>query len=151
MKTIFLGFQNTADACIKDASVRGKIIAAAVAVAVASKLGLPSAAVDNPADYFEQQLRETARSLVGEFNEAMTFDFRGSCALVRSYWLVRCSAAYPLNAAVFGARYGYFDALCGVGMHVEPDHYEFANRYKSEILALAGVACGILGELQKNG
>lgn len=82
-------------------------IAAAVALAVASKAMLPTEAVTNPRDWYIQNVYPTVLEQVGKVNEKYVLNVNITCDLVRDLWELRyCTVHDPLsNAAVNGLMY----------------------------------------------
>jgi len=151
MKPVYTDFVMQADVQALDASKRACIIAAAIAVAVANTLPLPTGEVDNPASQYALVEQANAARLVAEFNENLVFDMPYAIPLVRSLWLVRYTAAHPAKKPMFHGECGFFDSLLGVSHHVDSETCTFLNENKAQILVLASAASDILAAMAANG
>lgn len=151
MKPVYTDFVMQADVQILDATKRACIIAAAVAVAVANTLPLPTGEVDNPASQYALVEQANAARLVAEFNENLVFDMPYAIPLVRSLWLVRYTAAHPAKKPMFHGECGFFDSLLGVANHVDSETCTFLNEHKAQILVLAAAAADVIVAMQANG
>lgn len=74
--------------------VRGSIVAAAVASAVANTLPLPTEPVVSPEAYFKQNLQINAAAMISGFNEVAVLNYEQACENVRRFWILRYFAAH---------------------------------------------------------
>jgi cbb3-type cytochrome oxidase subunit 1 len=133
----FLEFSRYADKFITDPSVRGKIIGAAVGIAIANKLALPSLQLEvEPSNYFNTQVALGASDLIARFNEEVVFDTRYCREAMRAFWLLRYSAAYPGAQFYVEAKLGFVDSIVGATLYLAPEMHEFCNAHKDEIINL---------------
>jgi len=146
MNSKYLGFNNAVNQLTTDSIQRSKIVAVAVAYAVATMAALPSSPVDSASNQFSMSVLPEARNIISDFNENMVFDCRESVDAVRSFWLMRYTAAHPLSTPLFSVERSFFENIIGVETFVSPDFYEFVNKYKTEILRLYIVAAGIIAD-----
>lgn len=123
---------------------RGRVIAAAIASAMASSMALPSTSVDNAQNYYATQLQIGANRLLAELAENLPFDRKAAVEYVRALWLVRYGFAYPSGVAVFDPAASFFDTMGGVPNIVAPETYAFLNTNKEAILLLGHAAKELL-------
>jgi hypothetical protein len=141
----FLGFSRYADTYIKDPSERGKIIGAAVGIAIANKLSLPSLALEvEPSNYFLTQVALGASNYIADFNEEVVFDTRYCREAMRAFWLLRYSAAYPGLQYNVEAKLGFVDCWAGATLWLADDMHQFVNDHKDEIFNLVREAMTII-------
>lgn len=141
----FLGFSRYADQYIKDPSVRGKIIGAAVGIAIANKLNLPSLALEvEPSNYFLTQVALGANHYIADFNEQVVFDTRYCRDAMRAFWLLRYSAAYPGLQYNVEASMGFVDSWAGATLWLADDMHCFVNEHKNEIFNLIREAMTVI-------
>jgi hypothetical protein len=107
-------FNKLANAVITDATQRSRIIAAAVATAVAGQASLPTAPVDTPAIYFAGTVMQAAAKAVSSVNEKIIFDCKLAVEWARVLWLVRYGAAHPVAKPIFGTSHSFFESTMGV-------------------------------------
>lgn len=148
MKTSFLGLQRTADTVIKSPLDRSRIVAAAVAVAVAAQVGLPSSPVEDASLYYTQQALARLEATLGEFNENLVFDLSLALQYARQFWMTRYRAAHPEASSFVMSSCGFFETLSGVPLHVSPQDVQFLNANKDAVLQLAAAAAGVLATLK---
>ena len=144
MKAIYTPFVQAADLHVSDATLRSRTLAAAVAVAVASTLALPTTEVDNIAAHYANTEQVAVARKVAEFNENVVFDVSVATDLVRALWMVRYHAAHPSAKPMFGSDCTFFEIFCGAHRYIDEDTCCFLNENKKPVLLLAGVACEIL-------
>jgi hypothetical protein len=133
----YLDFARNADRLVTDPSNRGRILATAVGIALASKLPLPSLQLDiSPENYFNTQVGLGAMDYISRFNEEIIFDTRYCREVVRAFWLLRYAAAYP--GAQFNAppTLGFVDSVVGATLYLAPEMHQFCNDHKDAIFAL---------------
>lgn len=147
----FAAFNASCNKAIPDALVRPRIVAAAVALAVATQASLPTSAVDNVTLHFSTQVMQPMHSEVSRLNEELIFDARQACDYTRMFWMVRYNAAHPVIRAAFDSGFSFFDNLNGVAFAASPEAVEFFNKYKNDILALGAEVTSLLCEIAQPG
>jgi hypothetical protein len=90
----------------KDSQTSCRIVALAVAAAVAATLPLPSASVDSPVAFFQAQGAMEAQQRLGEYNEAAVVDCRLAIDLVQKFWMLRYNTA---QNNLFLQPYAFYD------------------------------------------
>lgn len=142
----YLEFAKSADRLVKDASNRGRVIGVAVAVALASKLSLPSLSLDvEPSNYFNTHVALTAGDDISRFNEEVIFDTRYCREALRAFWLLRYSAAFPGAQFNTPPTLGFVDSVVGATLYLAPEMHAFCNEHKEVIFMLTAEALRILG------
>jgi hypothetical protein len=144
MKVRFLGFTRLVSELQTAPSDRSCVLSSAVALAVASHLPLPSAAVDAPASYYNFTNLQSAKDLVGMFNEEVVFDVKEALESTREFWMLRYNAAHAPTYPVINPSIGFYDNLLGVAKWVDQESHAFNNQYKMEIFALAQAARAVI-------
>lgn len=140
----YLDFAGVADRLVVDASNRGRILAIAVALAVSSKLPLPSLALEvEPSNYYSTGVGMGANDYIGCFNEEIVFDVRYCRDAVRQFWLLRYSAAYPGAQFHYPPTLGFVDSVVGATLYLAPELHEFCNEHKEVIFELVREALKI--------
>jgi hypothetical protein len=147
----YAAFNAAADRVIADQLLKTRIIAAAVAMAVAGQADMPSAAVDNPSMHFNSVVLSAATRELSELNENLIFDAKLAIEYARTLWMVRYNAAHPPARPVYTTNCTTFEAVAGVGFCVSQDVYEFCNANKVAILTLSALACELLCEMRASG
>lgn len=86
------------------------LVEASVAKAIANRLQLPSAPVNDISDYYVCTILVQARVFVGQINELRVFDVQSLLNQVRTMWLCRYNILYPKSKI-------YFIADCDADEH----------------------------------
>ena len=133
----------------KDSQTSCRIVALAVAAAVAATLPLPSASVDSPVAFFQAQGAMEAQQRLGEYNEAAVVDCRLAIDLVQKFWMLRYNTAHSALSpiAVDGS---FFTGFTGAARLLAPDDIVFMDANAREILTIfnAAIACWRAAEPQ---
>jgi hypothetical protein len=146
MKAQYLQFNADVDRMVKDATVRARVVSAALAKAMSDLAQLPSAAVDNPANFFNMNVQAQMRNELSQWNENLVFDVRQCMDYIRMFWMLRYSAAHPASRPVYSLDCGFFDCAFGVPTFVSDDACKFLNENKQAVLFLATSAAIIVHE-----
>lgn len=127
---------------------RNKVLAAGVALAVASRLPVPSAPVEDVGSYFNLQIGTLFQDPISDFNEACVFDMKAAAEFVRMFWMLRYSACHPQSALIFAEQscYGFFDTIAGCALHVGEAVHTFVNEEKIGIYQVCRQVLCYLGE-----
>lgn len=140
MNPKFLPFSMDADRLISDGSVRLCILAAAIGRAIANAQPLPSSQVENPTNFYLNQVAPQARDLVSVWNENLILNTKETLEYVREFWNLRYHAAHPNSRPTYVGQYGFFDTISGMPMYFSDDDHKFLNQYKDVILTLSSLA-----------
>lgn len=146
MKTTFQPFNKSANTMILATAQRGNIIAAALALAMANMMELPSSPVDSGASHFNLQVLPRLRIIVSDWHESFVFPARDCIDEARALWLLRYNAAFPSNKLRYSVHDDFFSTFFGVNNVVASDTVKFFNQYKQEIIFLAEVAGNIIND-----
>jgi hypothetical protein len=132
---------------IKAPGDQGRIVAMAVALAVAATAPLPSTPVDDASEYFLQQVNQQAIELISELNESVIFASKLALEFTQQFWKQRYYSAHPkcmiesnftsqLDSLLNVERVETFDfsTIMSGGLFVLAlDTVRFLNKYKVEI------------------
>jgi hypothetical protein len=133
----YLEFSRVADRVVTDPSLRGRILATGIGIALASKLSLPSLQLEvSPENYFTAQVGLSLTDLIARFNEEVVFDTRYCREVVRTFWLLRYSAAYPGAQFFAPPTLGFVDSVVGATLYLAEEMHCFCNEHKDAIFAL---------------
>lgn len=149
MNPMYNSFKKDADRQVIDPSNRGKIIAAALAKALADLQHLPSSQVESPSNYFNTQVLPGIRVIISHWNENMVFDARSCVDHVRVFWMMRYTAAHPITRPIYSLERSFFECIFGVNTFVAPDTAVFLEANKQSILYLATCAAIIVDKQMK--
>ena len=131
----------------EDMTSRGTLISLAIGLAISRTIPLPSSAVQEPDDFFNNSLQDTRR-LISLFNENVIFDMWEAEQIVRAIWMVRYNAMYPRQYPMLAFEgQTFFDALMGVSNAMSPVLTAFANKYAFPIFILCNVAGEVLSKI----
>lgn len=148
MNPMYTSFKQAADRHILDQTVRGKIIAAALAKAVSDLQPLPTSQVDSPSSYFNTQILPAIRPTISFWNENMVFDARTCVDHVRAFWLMRYTAAHPISRPIYSLNRTFFESIIGLDTFVATDTNDFFNTHKQAILFLSTCAAEVVNKQQ---
>lgn len=127
---------------------RGQVMAAAIGLALATRLPIPSAPVADLETHWNFQLAQLANDPLSDLNECVVFDTTAAITYVRTFWQLRYAAAHPSSQLAFAAQspYGFFDTLAGVSLYVAPEAHCFVNENRAAIFQLAVTAMRLINE-----
>lgn len=94
-------YMNAVAALTLPSSVRGFILASAVASAIASTLPVPAEPVASPESFFNANNALDARNTIGIFNNVAVLNYDQACALVRKFWILRYNAVHGKAVPLF--------------------------------------------------
>lgn len=141
MNSVFLPFSQAADRLISDPTVRGRVLAAAVAQALSRMAPLPSSPVDVPSNTYNLQVAPSIREMASLFNEHIVFDMRCVQDCAQTFWMVRYAAAHPaIGRLIYDPACSFFDAVLGVDQYVSDELCTFLEAHKNIILELSMIA-----------
>lgn len=123
-----------------------KVIAIAIGLAVASKLGaFPSSEVDNPGEHYVSNQSVCHGNAIYSFNEAIIFNRDLAVSTARAYWRYRYDIIYGKYFRSF-SNTDFFSGITNVGFHFQPNDIEFMNKYASQITATANNFVDVLND-----
>lgn len=139
---------------VKVPAEQGRIVAIAVAKAIAAKAMLPSAPIEAAGvpEYYANSIKPFVTEIISAIGEGTTFGMKSSAELASVFWKMRYNAVHPEQA--FNQSYLFFASLEGIkalanydietimaGGHIllPKETYEFMNKYRSEIVRLTAV------------
>jgi hypothetical protein len=130
------------------AALRGQVMAAAIGLALATRLPLPSAPVADLETHWNFHLAQLINDPISDLNEGVVFDVTAAITYVRMFWQLRYASSYPLAQLAFAARspFEFFDTLAGVGLHVPAQARQFCNENKAAIFQLAVTVLRLINE-----
>lgn len=81
---------------------RNNLISIAAARAIVDRLQLPSSAVADANEYFAAQFTESVEKFIGEINELVVLDLKGTCERVCEIWKLRYRVLFPVGRIYAG-------------------------------------------------
>lgn len=140
MKTAYIGLHRIADQVVTNQLERAGILAAAVALAAVQRVSLPTAPVEDVAQYYTHQVLSGVEACLGEFNENLVFDLARASRLARQFWFIRYRVAHPSATCFVPSSCSFFETLSGVPLHMDEPDVQFLNINKTAVLQLAAAA-----------
>lgn len=150
MKLSYIEFNKQVDCIVTNAPDRSRIVAAAIALAVALAAPLPSSEVSDATNHYQMNVQLAVRQKIYAMNEGAVFDAKGAEELARQFWLLRYHTLFPKDVNFMYQQYGFFDTMMGVSVIVPPEGCEFVNQYKREIFSLVPQARCLVAEEEGN-
>jgi len=144
MKELFHQFDAQARHQIQDSLLRSRIIAAAVATAIAQSQPLPSSEVAHASEYFTNHVMPAAMSIISEFNESIVFDTAATLDQTRMLWQLRYFSAYRPNHQLLLGEGNFFTAFTGIDVIVSDNFYAFMNSNAAAVVNLSLFATDII-------
>jgi hypothetical protein len=131
-----------------DVSIRSKVLACGVALALAYKLPLPSGPVADPDNFYNMQVSALVNDPMSEINEGVVFDLKAAVEYCRTFWLMRNAAAHDGGQFVFAQNspYGFFDTILGAGIYVGDVMHTFVNEQKIGIWQVRNLVWNLMGD-----
>jgi hypothetical protein len=148
MNANLMALQCAADKHAVDGCHRVRILAAAIAVALATSACIPSTEVDSPEAHYTAQIEPALKDAMCYFNEGLVFDYAACQAYTRQFWSVRYKAAHPMSRPLFAVQLGFFETLLGVDTFIEAELLTFLNTNAACIFRLATEASAALAACQ---
>ncbi len=145
MKKPFLTYANHAANLNTPVSERGRILATAVALAIACRIPVVAEELASPSEYYSNHVAPTALRVVSEFNEATLLDLRYAEQIGRQFWLQRYDTLHGCPRLVGQAD--FFQELFGVQTYFSDSEIEFFNFYRGQISLLYTIVCPVVEEL----
>lgn len=137
---------------VKTPTDQGRIVAAAVAQAVAARAPLPSTQLEEGGigSFYATNVAPYVNEAISAFGEATLFATKTSAEWAQSFWKMRYFAAHPaacpltlnsyhrsLECADAISKYDLVTLFAGGSLVLTEEVYNFINQYKAEIISLA--------------
>lgn len=131
-----------------DISLRSKVIACGVALALAYKLPLPTGPVVDADNFYNMQVSTLVNDPFSEINESVVLDLRAAVEYCRVFWLQRNAAAHggPQFAFAENSPYGFVDTVAAAGVYMGDTMHEFVNEQKIGIYRVRNLVWSLLGD-----
>lgn len=126
-----------------DSVTKAKVIAAAVSVAVATHLSLPSTPLESAGAYYAEQHALCARELISMFNEVQPLDLPAALTFTRYFWQTRYDAVFCKRFTRVSPG-EFFASFCGATYHFSSEDIAFFNEQGAAIFAIAAAACDVV-------
>lgn len=144
MNPIFIPVNNIISARLPDVTSRGRVLAAAIGLALSRVQPLPSAPVEDHANYYNLNVLQTVKDQVSAINENIIIDINDTLQWARSFWTIRYHSAHP-KAYIFAGveSKGFFESLVGGDTLVAPQQREMLDANRTVIFELAVDLCSV--------
>ena len=154
-----ISLNNAIRTIVKTPADQGRIIAVAVAQAVAAKATLPSTELEvgSLAAYYTTNVQPMANEAIDCFGNATIFAQKTAAEYALIFWKMRYYAAHPASCPITLnsyykslecesaiAVYDFGTLMAGGSLLLTPELYALMNKYKAEILALTFEFVGAL-------
>lgn len=126
-------------------SDRSRLLATAVALAIACRIPVPSEELDSPAEHYSFHIAPTALRIVSAFNEATILDLRYAEEIGRNFWLQRYEVLH--NCPTITGQTEFFSEVYGVHKFFAENEVSFFNSYRAQIGLLYSVVCPVVEEM----
>lgn len=135
MKQAYMPYIQAVARLGQDSTTKSRIVAAAVAIATAQVLAVPSAPVESAEAHYASTGAMLARGEVGEYNEEAVLDCGLALDLIRKFYLVRYNSVHQtaLTPATKGA---FFLGFSGASRFFSAEDISFLNEYADEIFVV---------------
>lgn len=145
MKQPFIGYVTTASSLNTPITLRGRILATAVALAISCRLQVPASELDNAATYFTDHVEPTVLRVVCQFNEQSILDLKYAAQIAKMFWLQRYDVLHKCPR--LGSAPTFFDSVFSVNAYFSDSEVEFFNTYHAHIAKIYDVACPLVEEM----
>ena len=149
MKQPFIGYVTTASSLNTPISLRGRILATAIALAVSCRLQVPATELDNAATYYTDHIEPTVLRVVCQFNEQTILDLKYANQIAKQFWLQRYDVLHKCPR--LGSSTTFFDSVYSVDAYFSESEVEFFNTYHAQISKIYDTACPLVEELLSPG
>lgn len=131
-----------------DITLRGKVVACGVALALAWKLPLPTGRLSDPDNFYNMQVSALVNDPLSEVNEAVVIDLRQAIEYCRMFWMLRYATAYDGGQFAFAENspYGFYDTILGTAVFVDDKNHCFTNEQKTGIYRVRNLVWSLLGD-----
>jgi hypothetical protein len=129
---------------------RTAITAMAIARAVNDRLQVPTSAVDNPYEHFEQQMRPQAETLIGQILEVVPFANKQLTSLAVKYteslYLIQYRIVFP-SGRLYASPEAPLASYLGINGFVNMPDHDIMHKNISAIIEQANGFIDVLEEL----
>jgi hypothetical protein len=150
MKQLYQDFIAQAQSQVQEPLHRGRVVAAAVALAITTSQSLPSSEVGHPNEYFTNHVMPAAMATISAFNEAMVFDTHAALGYVRQLWQLRYWSAFQQNQAVKIVNGDFFGSYTGVNTVIADNFRVFLNENADVVANLSYFASDVIRAVAGN-
>jgi len=150
MKQYYQEFFGQAQHQIQEPLHRGRVIAAAIALAISTSQALPSSEVGHPSDYFTNHVMPAAMETISCFNESMVFDTHAALDYVRQLWQLRYWSAFQQSQAVKIINGDFFGSFTGVNTVISDNFRVFLNENADVVASLSYFATDVIRACANN-
>lgn len=139
-------FAQLSQTSVPDVTVRGKVVACAIALAHVRDLGIPSAPVQDPGAHYVQMVLPPLRQQLSQFNEGVVFDIRFSLEVMRQLWLLRYSACFGARIQMFKPECSFVENFTGASHVMSEDICKVLDAHQVPIGLMAAAVAGYIVE-----
>ena len=131
-----------------DYKSKTRLVAFAVAAALAQRLPIPSSAVQSPTSHYRASGELGARAVIGCFNEAHPLDLREAFDMTMKFWLYRYNVVHG-QARHIPVENCFLDSYTNAGLIFSKDEQEFMNKFSLQIstIMMTAATIDVYGEL----
>lgn len=140
MKQCYSSFVTQAQTQVADPMLRSRIVAAAVATAVAMSQPLPSGYVGQAGEYFTNNVMPAAMQTISDFNENLVFDTNSALQYMRQLWQLRYWSAFQQMQSISLAGSDFFGTFTGVDVVIPANVRELFDTNAKAIVSLSQFA-----------
>lgn len=137
MKQHYSEFVAQAQSQVQEPLHRGRVMAAAIALAISMTQPLPSSEVGHPGEYFTNHVMPAAMEIISCFNENAVFDTHTTLAYVRQLWQLRYWSAFQQSQALKVIDGDFFGSLTGVKTVIADNFRVFLNENATVVANLS--------------
>ena len=146
-----LEFLKQAQKQVPDAVERNKIVACAVAVALAKTQDIPTAPVEDAGSHYVNNISPRLRMQLSAFNEGVVFDIRYSNEVVRALWMLRYFACHGTKVQMYKPENSFAENFTGASQTIPPDVASVLDKNQMAIGLLATTVTAIFAEMAAAG
>lgn len=146
MKQYYSDFVNQALSQVTDPLHRGRVVAAAVATAVAMSQPLPSSYTGAAGEYFINNVMPAAMRILSDFNENLVFDTHAALQYTRHLWQVRYWSAFQQFQSITLVGDDFFNTFTGVSVVIPKNMHELFDSNAKVIVSLSQFAADAISQ-----
>lgn len=122
---------------VRNPAERNRLISAAVAEAIGSRLSVPTSEVPNVNEYFAATHRAAVCEIISEINEDVLMDAGEALRLTELTFRFRYNCVWPGLVSPAGSQLDYFCTRARVDQFVSPEEFQWLTANKETIFLLA--------------
>ncbi len=145
MKQPFFGYVSAASELNTPITVRGRILATAIALAVSCRLQVPASQLDDHAEYYTNHIEPTVMRVVCQFNEQTILDLKYANQIARQFWTQRYDVLH--NCPRLDTNPSFFGSVFSVNTYFSDAEVEFFDTNQAQISKIYAVACPLVEKL----